>query len=78
VVSGNRLTGTATNADALGGVAAANYLRANANDTTSGTLGIVNDSGLTIGADNDFKLLVDGTGAVISNITPTQTSHSSQ
>ena len=70
VVSGNRLTGTATNADALGGVAAANYLVSNANDTTSGTLGIVNDSGLTIGADNDFKLLVDGTGAVISNITP--------
>jgi hypothetical protein len=70
VVSGNRLTGTATNADALGGVSAANFLVSNANDTTSGTLGIVNDSGLTIGADNDFKLLVDGTGAVISNITP--------
>ena len=70
VVSGNKLTGTATNADALGGVAAANYLVSNANDTTSGTLGIVNDSGLTIGADNDIKLLVDGTGAVISNITP--------
>jgi hypothetical protein len=68
VVSGNRLTGTATNADALGGVAAANYLVSNANDTTSGTLGIVNDSGLTIGADNDLRLLVDGTGVVISNL----------
>ena len=70
VVSGNRLTGTATNSDALGGVSAANFLVSNANDTTSGTLGIVNDAGLTIGADNDLKLLVDGTGAVISNITP--------
>ena len=70
VVSGNKFTGTATDADALGGVAAANYLRSNANDTTSGTLGIVNDSGLTIGADNDFKITVDGTGAVIQNITP--------
>jgi hypothetical protein len=40
-VSGNKMTGTATDADALGGVAAANYLRSNANDTTSGTLGIV-------------------------------------
>jgi hypothetical protein len=69
-VSGNKLTGTATDADALGGVAAANYLRSNANDTTSGTLGIVNDSGLTVGADNDFKITVDGTGAVIQNITP--------
>lgn len=69
-VSGNKLTGTATDADALGGVAAANYLRSNANDTTSGTLGIVNDSGLTVGADNDLKLLVDATGGIISNITP--------
>jgi hypothetical protein len=67
-VSGNKLTGTATDADALGGIAAANYLRSNANDTTSGTLGIVNDSGLTIGADNDFKITVDGTGAIISNV----------
>jgi len=69
-VSGNKLTGTSTNTDALGGVAAANYLTSNANDTTSGTLGIVNDSGLTVGADNDFKIQVDSTGAVISNITP--------
>ena len=69
-VSGNKLKGTATDADALGGVAAANYLRSNANDTTSGTLGITNDSGLTIGADNDLKLLVDATGGIISNITP--------
>ena len=70
VVSGNRLTGTATNADALGGITAANFLVSNANDTTSGTLGIVNDAGLTIGADNDFKLLVDATGGIISNVTP--------
>jgi hypothetical protein len=69
-VSGIKLTGTATNADALGGIAASNFLRSNANDTTSGTIGIVNDSGLTIGADNDVKITVDGTGAVIQNITP--------
>jgi hypothetical protein len=68
-VSGIKFTGTATNADALGGIAAANFLRSNANDTTSGTIGIVNDSGLTIGADNDVKITVDGTGAVIQNIT---------
>lgn len=67
VVSGNKVTGTATNADALGGIAAANYLRSNANDTTTGTLGIVNDSGLTIGADSDFSITVDATGGIISN-----------
>ena len=67
-ISGNKFTGTATDADSLGGVAAANYLRSNANDTTSGTLGIVNDSGLTVGSDNDFKITIDATGAVISNV----------
>ena len=66
-ISGLKFAGTATDADALGGVAAANYLRSNANDTTSGTLGIVNDSGLTVGADSDFKISIDGTGAIIQN-----------
>ena len=31
---------TATDSDALGGVAAASYLRADTNDTTAGTLGV--------------------------------------
>jgi hypothetical protein len=62
-----KFQGTATDSDALGGVAAANYLRSNANDTTSGTLGVVNDSGFTVGADSDLSLTVDGTGAIISN-----------
>jgi hypothetical protein len=66
-LSGNKFSGTATNADSLGGVAASNYLRSNANDTTSGTLGIINDSGLTVGIDSDFKITVDSSGAVISN-----------
>jgi hypothetical protein len=62
-----KFQGTATDSDALGGVAAANYLRSNANDTTTGTLGVVNDSGFTVGADSDLSLTVDGTGAIISN-----------
>ena len=66
-ISGLKFAGTSTDSDALGGVAAANYLRSNANDTTTGTLGIVNDSGLTVGADSDFKISVDGTGAIIQN-----------
>ena len=67
-VSDNKFTGTATDSDKLGGIAAANYLRSNENDTMTGTLGITNDSGLTIGADNDLKLLVDADGAIIQNI----------
>ena len=53
-VSSAKFRGTATDSDALGGVAAANFLRSNANDTTSGTLGILNDSGLTLGAGSDI------------------------
>ena len=67
-ISDLKFQGTADDADRLGGVAAANYLRSNANDTTSGTLGIVNDSGLTIGSDSDLTLTVDSTGAIISNV----------
>jgi hypothetical protein len=65
-----KFQGTAEDSDQLGGVAAANYLRSNANDTTTGTLGIINDSGLIIGTDSDLTLTVDATGGIISNVTP--------
>lgn len=66
--TGIKLHGTATDADALGGIAAANFLRSDQNDTTSGTLGIVNDGGMTLGADNDLSITVDGTGIVVANV----------
>ena len=65
--TGIKLHGTATDADALGGVAAANFLRSDANDTTTGTLGIVTDSGMTVGADNDLSITVDATGINMAN-----------
>jgi hypothetical protein len=67
-IADTKFQGTATDADALGGVAAANYLRSNANDTTSGTLSIANDGGLIVGTDSDLTLTVDATGAIISNV----------
>jgi len=67
-ITDNKFQGTATDSDKLGGVTAANYLTANANDTTSGTLGIINDTGLTIGVDSDLSIIVDGTGVNISNV----------
>ena len=66
-IASNRFTGTATDADALGGVAAANYLRSNANDTTSGSLGILSDSGLTVGAGSDLTVTVSGTDVTVAN-----------
>ena len=67
-ISDLKFAGTATDADKLGNVAAANYLRSNANDTTTGTLGVNNDSGLSVGADSDLTLTVDSTGVVVQNI----------
>ena len=66
-IADTKFQGTATDADSLGGVEAANYLRSNANDTTSGTLGITTDSGFTVGADSDLSITVDGTGIIVAN-----------
>ena len=68
-ISDIKFTGTATDADKLGGISVGNFLRSNANDTTSGTLGVVNDSGLTVGADSDLLLTVDSTGVNLTNAT---------
>ena len=67
-ISDLRFAGVSSDSDKLGNVAAANYLRSNTNDTTSGTLGIVNDTGLTVGIDSDFKVSVESTGVVVQNI----------
>jgi hypothetical protein len=57
-VSNNLFRGTATDSQSLGGLLSTSFLRSDANDTTSGTLGILNDSGLTVGADQDAKISV--------------------
>jgi hypothetical protein len=59
-VSGAKLQGTSTDSDKLGGVTAANYLLANANDSTTGVLSVVNDTGMIIGADGDLTITVNG------------------
>jgi hypothetical protein len=61
--------GTATDAQLLDGIDSTGFLSATSNDTTTGTLGILNDSGLTVGADQDLRLSVSGTTTVISNQT---------
>ena len=68
-VSSAKFRGTATDSDAMGGVAAANYLRSNANDTTSGTLGILNDTGLTIGAGSDVTFSLSSDNMTIAQTT---------
>ena len=69
-ISDVKFQGTATDADALGGISSANFLRSNANDTTSGTISIANDGGLVVGSDSDMTLTVDSSGGIISNTVP--------
>jgi len=64
-VSSAAFTGTATNAQTLDSLDSTQFLRSDANDTTSGTLGVLNDSGFTVGVDQDAKIFVTtGTSAV--------------
>jgi len=68
-VSNAKFQGTATDSDALGGVAAANYLISNGSDSTSGVLSILNDTGLVVGVDSDFTVGVSGSDVSLSNAT---------
>ena len=69
-VSSVKFRGTATDADGLGGVAAANYLRSNANDTTSGTLGVLVDgTTLTLGAGSDITFTMASDNLTIAQTT---------
>ena len=68
-VASVKFRGTATDSDALGGIAAANFLRSNANDTTSGTLGVLNDGGITIGAGSDATITLSSDNLTIANTT---------
>jgi hypothetical protein len=51
--------GTATDSQALGGFSSSQFLRNDTNGTTSGTLGVLNDSGFTVGLDQDAKISVN-------------------
>ena len=65
------LTGTATNSQLVGGIAATQFLRNDTNSTTTGTLGILNNTGLSVGASSDLRMSVSGTTATIANQTST-------
>lgn len=61
--------GTASDSATLNGIASTGFLQRNVNQTTTGTLGVLNDTGLTVGADQDFKASVTGTTVLLSNQT---------
>jgi len=61
--------GTATDAQTLDGIDSTGFLSAISNDTTTGTLGILNNSGLSVGVNQDLRLSVTGTTTTIANQT---------
>jgi len=68
-ITGNKFQGTATDSDALGGVAAASFLRSDQSDSTSGVLSILNDTGMVVGVDSDLTVGVSGSDVTIANAT---------
>jgi hypothetical protein len=68
-VSNAKFRGTATDSDALGGIAVANFLRSDQNDSTTGHLEIQNDNGLRIGASNDIEMTMSGDNFSVANVT---------
>ena len=69
LATGYKIHGTATNADALDSIGSASFLRSDANDTTSGTLGVLNDTGFTVGVDSDFTISQSGSDTTLKNVT---------
>jgi hypothetical protein len=62
--------GTASVAQTLvGNYAPADFILKNTNQTTTGTLGVLNNTGLSVGANQDFRVGVTGTAATIYNQT---------
>jgi hypothetical protein len=61
--------GTATNSQALSGLTSTQFMRNDANATTSGTVGILNNAGLSVGVNSDFRVTVAGTAVTVANQT---------
>lgn len=61
--------GTANNANTVGGISATGFVQTTTNQTMTGTLGILNDSGLSVGADSDFRASITGSDVFLRNQT---------
>jgi len=68
-VASAKFRGTATDSDALGGVAAANFLRSDSDDTTTGKLTIQSDTGLVLGAGQDVTMTLSSDDFIIAQTT---------
>lgn len=71
-VTNAQFRGTSTNTSALDGLASTQFLRSDTNSTTTGTLGVLNDSGLTVGLDQDAKISVNTVTSAVTLQNQTQ------
>ena len=68
-VASAKFRGTATDSDALGGVAAASFLRSDSADTTTGRLTVQTDDGIRLGAANDITMSLSSDDFTIAQTT---------
>jgi hypothetical protein len=61
--------GTATSAQSINGFSSTQFMRTDANTSTTGTLAVLNNTGLTVGAGSDFGVAIANTNVTIRNNT---------
>jgi hypothetical protein len=68
-VSNAVLKGTASNAELLDSLDSTSFMRTDASTSTTGSISILNDTGLYAGADSDGRFYVSGTDVYVQNQT---------
>lgn len=68
-VSGALFTGTSSSTNSLSGLTSSQFMRSDVNTSTTGTVGVLNDTGLTVGANSDAKISVNSGNVTIQNQT---------
>jgi len=66
---GQYFQGTANNANTVGNIAASGFVQTSNNQTMTGTLGILNNAGLSVGLNSDFRASITGSDVFLRNQT---------
>jgi hypothetical protein len=61
--------GTASNANTVGNISASGFVQTTGSQTMTGTLGILNNTGLSVGVNSDFRASVSGSDVTLRNQT---------
>lgn len=67
VIPGNQFTGEATNSAALNGIASTQFMRADQNTSTVGSLAVQNNTGVAVGTAGDMTLYISTSNAYVQN-----------